>query len=82
MKKILVALLLCATVLSLVACGGEKTYSLGMGTVATVDGSTGKASMTVTTAAVVLSPEEKIVACRIDVSQDKLSVADGKLPTA
>lgn len=80
MKKILVALLLCATVLSLVACGGEKTYSLGMGTVATVDGSTGTASMTVTTAAVVLSPEEKIVACRIDVSQDKLSVADGKLP--
>lgn len=81
MKKFLLFLLLCTTALSLVACGGETSYTLGMGTVATPDASVnGTAAMTVTTAAVVLSPEGKIVACRIDVSEDKISVKDGELP--
>lgn len=81
MKKILFSLLLAALLLSLVACGGEKSVTLGMGTVASPAASVnGTAAMTVTTAAVVLSPEGKILACRIDVSEDKISVRDGKLP--
>lgn len=81
MKKFLLFLLLVGTALSLVACGGEKSHTLGMGTVASTSGSVnGTAAMTVTTAAVVLSPEGKIVSCRIDVSEDKISVENGTLP--
>lgn len=81
MKKFLLALLLIATALALVSCGGEKSHTLGMGTIASPAPShNGTAAMTVTTAAVVLSPEGKILACRIDVSEEKLSVEGGTLP--
>lgn len=81
MKKFLLALLLIATALALVSCGGEKSHALGMGTIASpAPSQNGTAAMTVTTAAVVLSPEGKILACRIDVSEEKLSVEGGTLP--
>lgn len=81
MKKLLSLLLLLATVLTLVSCGGERGYKLGMGTVSAVTAAKdGTLTATVTAAAVLLSPDGRIVACKIDVAESKLSAPEGVLP--
>lgn len=79
MKKI-VAIVLCALMLlSLAACGAkEADYKLGMGIVTNTDeSSTGKAQIDATFAAVVTDKDGKIVSCRLDAVQNKISLADG-----
>ena len=77
MKKILaIALCLCTLITALVACG-EKTadYKLGMGVVVSMDSSkAGLAQVDATVATVVTDAEGKIVACRIDVAQNKFDL--------
>lgn len=81
MKKLLSLLLLLALTLSLFACGRERSYTLGMGTVATAaKGADGQLTATVTSATVLLSPDGRIVACKIDSAENKLSVEGGVLP--
>ena len=63
--------------LTLVACGGakEKEYKFGMGVVTSLESSkTGTAQVDATVAAVVTDAEGKIVACRIDVAQNKTAI--------
>ena len=60
--------------------GGEtlNEYYLGMGTVVNLDSSkTGTAQLDVTVATVVVDASGKIVACRIDVAQNKVDITDG-----
>ncbi len=90
MKKFLAILLCAVMVLAVVACnnnGGTETpdptpateaeYKLGMGVVVNMDSSAaGNAQVDATVAAVVLDAEGKIVACRIDVAQNKFAVAN------
>ena len=84
MKKIL-AIILCAMMLcAIVACNdtpetpAEKDYKLGMGiVVSTASSKTGTAQVDATVATVVTDADGKIVACRIDVAQNKMNVADG-----
>ena len=83
MKKLISVALLVCLVLSLVACGGEKTtavteneYKLGMGVVvSTASSKTGNAQVDATVATIVTDADGKIVACRIDVAQNKMNVA-------
>ena len=85
MKKILAIALCLCMVLCAVACGGTKEadYKLGMGIVVNMDSSkTGNAQVDATVATVVTDAEGKIVACRIDVAQNKMAVADGAVDTA
>ena len=85
MKKILAIALCLCMVLCAVACGGTKEaeYKLGMGIVVSMDDSaTGNAQVDATVATVVTDAEGKIVACRIDVAQNKMAVADGAVDTA
>ena len=85
MKKILAIALCLCMVLCAVACGGAKEaeYKLGMGVVVSMDSSkTGNAQVDATVATVVTDAEGKIVACRIDVAQNKMAVADGAVDTA
>ncbi len=85
MKKLISVALLVCLVLSLVACGGTKTpaatekeYKLGMGVVvSTASSKTGTAQVDATVATIVTDADGKIVACRIDVAQNKMNVADG-----
>ena len=66
--------------LTLVACGGakEKEYKFGMGVVTSLESSkTGTAQVDATVAAVVTDAEGKIVACRIDVAQNKTAISEG-----
>ncbi len=88
MKKIFALILALAMVLSLAACGGEKTaeYKVGMGVVVSLDASADKtedkdayANIEATYAAVVLDKDGKIVAVDLDAAQTKVSVADGKV---
>lgn len=90
MKKFF-ALLLCACMIfAAVACNTqdkneavEADYKLGMGIVVSMDSSkTGNAQVDATVATVVTDAEGKIVACRIDVAQNKMNVADGAVETA
>ncbi|MBR7182302.1 MAG: hypothetical protein IKD28_05945 [Clostridia bacterium] len=90
MKKIL-ALLLCVCMLAfaLVACAPEEEpsveaeYKLGMGvSVSTADSATGNAQVDATVATVVTDKDGKIVACRIDVAQNKMTVTDGAVNAA
>ena len=61
----------------------EKEYKLGMGVVVKTDSSkTGNAQVDATVATVVLDADGKIVACRIDVAQNKMNVTDGAVDTA
>ena len=81
MKKILTLVLCLSMVLTLVAvfasCG-KADYKLGMGVVVSMDSSkTGNAQVDATVAAVVTDADGKIVACRIDVAQNKMNVANG-----
>ena len=85
MKKLLLAFVCLLALASLVACGNEtnteKEYKLGMGVVvstsstknATADAA-GNAQVDATVATVVLEGD-KIVACRIDVAQNKVAVS-------
>ena len=85
MKKILAIALCLCMVLCAVACGGTKEaeYKLGMGIVVNMDSSkAGNAQVDATVATVVTDAEGKIVACRIDVAQNKMAVADGAVDTA
>ena len=61
----------------------EATYTLGMGVVVSFDSSkTGNAQVDATVATVVTDTDGKIVACRIDVAQNKMDVTDGAVDTA
>ncbi|MGM9642863.1 MAG: hypothetical protein ACI3XI_06605 [Eubacteriales bacterium] len=86
MKKILAIALCVVMVLAAVACTPtvtEKEYKLGMGiVVSTASSKTGTAQVDATVAAVVLDAEGKIVAARIDVAQNKMTVTDGAVDTA
>lgn len=89
MKRIFAMLLCLCMVVALVACNTpsndpvEKDYKLGMGVVVSFDSSkTGNAQVDATVATVVTDADGKIVACRIDVAQNKMNVADGAVDTA
>ena len=83
MKKLLAIVLCLSMVLSFVACGKEAEYKLGMGVVvSTASSATENAQVDATVAAVVTDAEGKIVACRIDVAQNKMTVTDGAVDTA
>ena len=96
MKKILALALCLCMVIGLAACTNtenngttttptatEKEYKLGMGVVVKTDSSkTGNAQVDATVATVVLDADGKIVACRIDVAQNKMNVTDGAVDTA
>ena len=80
MKKILaLALCLCTILAVCVACGAKEVeYKLGMGVVVSMESSkTGNAQVDATVATVVTDAEGKIVACRIDVAQNKMTITDG-----
>ncbi len=88
MKRIFAILLCASMLLALVACGNtpdntpdepkEADYKLGMGVVVSMDSSkTGNAQVDATVATVVTDAAGKIVACRIDVAQNKMNVTDG-----
>ena len=90
MKKFF-ALLLCACMIfAAVACNTqdkneavEADYKLGMGIVVSMASSkTGNAQVDATVATVVTDAEGKIVACRIDVAQNKMDITDGAVDTA
>ena len=60
----------------------EVEYKLGLGVSLNMDSSkAGNAQVDATAAAVVLDAEGKIVACRIDVAQNKMDVTDGQVNT-
>ena len=93
MKKILALLLCLCTVFVIAACGEDDTqssdsaptnvtYKLGMGVVVDMDSSaTNNAQVDATVATVVVDANGKIVACRIDVAQNKMDVTDGAVDT-
>ncbi|MBQ4091598.1 MAG: hypothetical protein IJC64_04720, partial [Clostridia bacterium] len=86
MKK-LFAILLCACMLvAVVACdtpAKEAEYKLGMGVVVDMNSSaTGNAQVDATVATVVTDADGKIVACRIDVAQNKMTVTGGAVEAA
>ena len=85
MKKILTLVLCLTMVLTLAtvfASCGKADYKLGMGVVVSMDSSaTGNAQVDATVAAVVTDADGKIVACRIDVAQNKMAVANGAVKT-
>ena len=79
MKKIFALVLVLVMALSLVSCGKEE-YTLGMGVVVSTESSkTGNAQVDATVAAVVTDANGVIVACRIDVAQNKMNVAEGEV---
>lgn len=86
MKKILAIAMCLCMMLAIVACGTtakEAEYKLGMGIVVSMGSSkTGNAQVDATAATVVTDADGKIVACRIDVAQNKMDVTDGAVDTA
>ena len=83
MKKILAMLLCVCMVVALAACGAkESEYKLGMGVAVNMDSSAdNNAQVDATVAAVVTDANGKIVACRLDVAQNKMNVTDGAVDT-
>ncbi len=83
MKKILTLVLCLCMMLTMVtvfASCGKADYKLGMGVVVSMDSSkTGTAQVDATVATVVTDADGKIVACRIDVAQNKMNVTDGAI---
>jgi len=84
MKKLITLLAVICMILSLCGCnkdkttGGKNEYSLGMGVITSLEASkTNTAEADVTVASVILDAEGKIVACAIDVAQNKVSVLGG-----
>ena len=74
MKKIFALVLVLVMALSLVSCGKEE-YTLGMGVVVSTASSNGtNAQVDATVAAVVTDANGVIVACRIDVAQNKMNL--------
>lgn len=74
MKKIFALVLVLVMALSLVSCGKEE-YTLGMGVVVSTASSNGtNAQVDATVAAVVTDANGVIVACRIDVAQNKVDL--------
>ena len=60
-----------------------KDYKLGMGIgVSTASSKAGTAQVDATVATVVTDADGKIVACRLDVAQNKMTIADGAVDTA
>ena len=92
MKRILAIALCLVMALAIVACtpatndetpATEAEYKLGMGVVVDMNSSaTGNAQVDATIAAVVTDADGKIVACRIDVAQNKMDVTGGAVDTA
>ena len=89
MKKLLAIVLCLCTIFALAACSPAKEeakeaeYKLGMGVVVSMDSSkTGLAQVDATVATVVTDADGKIVACRIDVAQNKMTVTDGAVDAA
>ena len=88
MKKIFALILCVCTLLAVVSCNTpakEADYKLGMGVVVDMNSSSSEnhnAQVDATVATVVLDAEGKIVACRIDVAQNKMNVADGAVDAA
>lgn len=79
MKKIFALVLVLVMALSLVSCGKEE-YTLGMGVVVSTSSSTlTNAQVDATVAAVVTDANGVIVACRIDVAQNKMNVTGGQV---
>ena len=79
MKKIFALVLCLVMTLSLVSCGKEE-YTLGMGVVVSTSSSTlTNAQVDATVAAVVTDANGVIVACRIDVAQNKMNVTGGQV---
>ena len=77
MKKILMFVACAVMAFALVACGSEE-YKFGMGVVTSLESSkTGTAQVDATVAVVVTDKDGKIVACRIDVAQNKATIANG-----
>ena len=83
MKRIFAILLCLCMAIAIVACetpAKEAEYKLGMGVVvSTASSKTGTAQVDATVAAVVTDANGKIVACRIDVAQNKMNIADGEV---
>ncbi len=82
MKRLVLLLLAVAMILSMTACGGtnQAEYKLGMGIdVSTASSKSGTAQVDATVATVVLDKDGKIVDCKLDAAQSKLSVAEGEL---
>lgn len=79
MKKILAVLLCLCMVAALAACGAKQAeYKLGMGIAVNMSSSADtNAQVDATVAAVVTDASGKIVACRLDVAQNKMNVTDG-----
>ena len=80
MKRIFAIVLCICMVLAICACNTTKEadYKLGMGVVvSTASSKTGTAQIDATVAAVVTDADGKIVACRIDVAQNKMNITDG-----
>ena len=91
MKRFFAILLCVVMIVAVVACDAkqednttkEADYKLGMGVVVSMDSSkTGLAQVDATVATVVTDANGKIVACRIDVAQNKMDVTDGAVDTA
>ncbi len=86
MKKFIAIVMCVCTLLAIVACNTtakEADYKLGMGVVVSMDSSkTGNAQVDATVATVITDADGKIVACRIDVAQNKMDVADGAVDAA
>ncbi len=84
MKKVVTILLCLCMLFALTACGKtEADYKLGMGvSVSLEESKTGNAQVDATVATVVLDADGKIVACRIDVAQNKMAVVDGAVAVA
>ena len=81
MKKLLIVLVALVASLSLTGCKKAKEYKLGMGVVAATSASKDQkdatktiAQVDATVAAVVLDEEGKIVTCRLDAVQNKITV--------
>lgn len=81
MKKLFTLLVVVCMMLSFTGCTPKATeveYKLGMGVVTSLESSEdGQAQVDATVATVVLDGEGKIVACKIDVAQNKVAVAEG-----
>ena len=83
MKRILSLILSLCVLLLLVSCGDSKKtgeYKLGLGIVSGVEQHTKDiAHLSATVAAVVTDGNGKIVDCKLDAIQNKVSVKDGKV---
>ncbi len=81
-KRITTLVLIACMMLAFAACGEKKEaeaeYKLGMGiVVSTASSAENNAQIDATGATVVLDKDGKIVACRIDVAQNKMNITGG-----